>query len=103
MHLHTLTCTQNTSKTHIQVASTLINIPIHKQDTRAHIIIIKVIIIYYEFLLRCGTLSDELGTEWDSNSLVKVYKSSLVIETPPEAPTIIKVIKDKLLLSDCTL
>ena len=33
------------------------------------------------FLLRCGTRPNESGTKWDSNSLVKVYKSSLLTTT----------------------
>ena len=33
-----------------------------------------------------GTKLYKLGTKWDSNSLVKICKSSLLTITPPKAP-----------------
>ena len=48
-------------------------------------ILISIIIILQSFLLRCGTNTYETGSQWDSNSLVKVFISSLLIIIRPQA------------------
>ena len=53
------------------------------------------------FLLQCGTRPNEWGTQWDSNSLVKVCQSSLLTITPPEVPLFISMYMYILLFCFC--
>ena len=40
------------------------------------------------FLLRCGRRTYDWGTQWESNSLVKMCLFSLLTITPPESPNL---------------